>query len=58
LITEKKRGGLGGFIAVICAWCKKKIGVIPEGNGVSHGICKECAQKSLEKFYKKDSTKK
>lgn len=32
---------------VICAWCKKVLRIGTIENGVSHGICPECAQKMI-----------
>ncbi len=31
----------------ICAWCQKDMGPF-EGEGDTHGICKECCKKVLE----------
>lgn len=34
---------------IYCAWCKKEIGD-KDGNGVSHGICKLCYIKEINKL--------
>lgn len=36
---------------VICAWCRK---ILKSGKGeISHGICKTCRTKEIERFEKK-----
>jgi hypothetical protein len=36
---------------IICAWCNKWLG-LKKGNGISHGICKKCADKLLNEVNK------
>jgi len=41
------------MMIIICSWCKKILGY-KEGDGVTHGICKECLDKleeEINKFY-------
>jgi len=35
---------------IVCAWCNKKLGE-KEGEGVSHGICPECASALKDERY-------
>jgi NMD protein affecting ribosome stability and mRNA decay len=30
------------MITVICAWCGREIGHKEGGEGISHGLCREC----------------
>jgi len=38
-------------MTVVCAWCKKSMGVKPPLNLtiVTHGICEDCERRILEK---------
>lgn len=31
-------------LVIICAWCGKHLGTKPGGDGVTHGICADCAK--------------
>jgi hypothetical protein len=37
----------------VCAWCKKHLSGDPDDKVISHGICKECA----EKLYRENGIK-
>lgn len=39
---------------VVCAWCNKNLEDKEplDNNGTSHGICKECLNKEMEKLNK------
>lgn len=29
----------------VCAWCQADLGEVPGGEGVSHGVCRACAER-------------
>lgn len=35
---------------VQCAWCRKGLGTKPGGDGITHGMCQECADRMLADF--------
>ena len=43
---------------LICSWCSRLIGNRDDGeSGVSHGICKDCAKKLMDKVDEMEKSK-
>ena len=38
------------MIIIICAWCSKKLGEYPGGEGISHGICQDCKDRTVKEL--------
>jgi hypothetical protein len=33
---------------VLCSWCNREISRLPGEDGISHGICRPCYEKTME----------